>query len=396
MNPHLALVLAGGGARGAYEAGVLRFILRDLPKRIGHPVSADLICGTSVGAINGSAIAAWNGDVHGPKELSEFWTTLAVSDVYRFEALDLLRSPMRMMRGPADDRMAWVDATPLHALMAERFPWSQLYEKIEARALQALVITATEVVTGRCVQFVDGHIEADSMEEHAGIRRVFERVGPQHVLASCAIPFLFPPIDINGTSMVDGSLRQNTPLSPALRMGANHVLVVGTRVAKPIPTLDEIQDSTAPSTGFLLGKALNALLLDPVHQDLNRIDLINEILMAGTRVYGDDFVAKLNADIGPRLSRKLRPINSLCIHPSEDLGKIAARVWDPKSVEATRGTRFMLSTIAGDAEESDLLSYLLFDSSYTAVIEDLGYHDAKSKETAIVAFLEDIFTASGL
>ena len=394
MNPRLALVLAGGGARGAYEAGVLRFILRELPRRLGQPIVADLICGTSVGAINGSAIAAWNGDPQGPKELSDFWANLSVSEVYKFEALDLLRSPMRMMRGPADNQMAWVDARPLHELMANIFPWQQLYEVIDRGDLMALVITATEVVTGRCAQFIDGRIPPGSMEEHEGIRRAFERIGPHHVLASCAIPFLFPPVEINGTAMVDGSLRQNTPLSPALRMGAKSALVVGTRVPKPIPSLEELEGADSPSTGFLLGKALNALLLDPVHHDLRRIDLINEILEAGTTLYGDTFVDKINETIGSRLSRKLRPINTFCIHPSEDLGRVAAEIWDPKKIEATRGTRFMLSKIAGDSEESDLLSYLLFDSSYTAVIEDLGYQDAQRQETQLTKFVEKALTAS--
>jgi len=290
--------------------------------------------------------------------------------------------------------MAWVDARPLHALMAETFPWEQLYDVIDRGDLKALVITATEVVTGRCAQFVDGRIDPDSMEQHIGIRRVFDRIGPSHILASCAIPFLFPPVEINGTAMVDGSLRQNTPLSPALRMGAQNALVVGTRVQKPIPPLNDGDDTPKPSTGFLLGKALNALLLDPVHHDLNRIDLINEILRAGTTLYGEKFIEQINETIGPRLSRKLRPINTFCIHPSEDLGKIAAQIWDPKKIDATRGTRFMLSTIAGDSDESDLLSYLLFDSSYTAVIEDLGYQDAVRQEAQITAFLESALTAS--
>jgi NTE family protein len=394
MNPRLALVLAGGGARGAYEAGVLRFILKDLPARIGHPVAADLICGTSVGAINGAAIAAWNGDPQGPTELSEFWNELSVSDVYRFEALDLLRSPVRMMRGPASDEMAWLDARPLHALMASRFPWEQLYEVIDGGRLQALVLTSTEVITGRCAQFIDGQIEANSMEEHRGIRRVFERIGHRHVLASCAIPFLFPPVEINGTPMVDGSLRQNTPLSPALRMGAENALVVGTRVPKPIPPLADMVDAPKPSTGFLLGKALNALLLDPVHQDLDRIDLINEMLAAGSDVYGPDFVDRLNGALGNRISRRLRPINTLCIHPSEDLGRIAAQIWDPKKIETTRGTRFLLSTVAGESEEADLLSYLLFDASFTAVIEDLGHQDASARETEIIRFLEQCIMAT--
>ena len=388
LEPNFALVLAGGGARGAYEAGVLRFILRDLPKRIGHPIRADLICGSSVGGINGAAIAARNGAPEGPEKLSEFWTSLACADVYKFVAIDLLRSPMRLLRGPANHESAWVDATPLHALMQTTFPWTELHEVIDRGDLTALVLTATDVNSGQVVQFIDGTLDPASLEKHKGIRRVYTRIDHRHVLASCAIPFLFPPVNIDGHPMVDGSLRQNTPIKPALRMGAEHVLVIGTRFPRSRPSPAPIVDDTLPSTPALLGKALNALLLDPLHQDIARIELINSILHAGTHEYGPDFVSKPNRHLGESLSRRLRPINTLCIHPTEDLAKIASSVWDPKAIQATRGTRFMLSTIAGETTESDLLSYMLFDRSYTAVIEDLGYNDARSRETEIIQFLE--------
>ena len=339
-----------------------------------------------------AAIAAWNGSPEGPTELSNFWTQLSCADVYRFVAIDLLRSPMRVLRGPANNEMAWVDARPLHNLMRETFPWEQLHTIIDSGQLQALVLTATEISTGRCVQYIDGHIDPDSLEAHTGIRRVFTRMGPQHVLASCAIPFLFPPVEIDGQAMVDGSLRQNTPISPALRMGAEHVLVVGTRRPKPATEVSTVEADALPSTPAILGKALNALLLDPVHQDLARIDLINRILNSGKEEFGEDFVDRLNARLEKTLTRRLRPINTLCIHPSEDLGRMASTAWDPKAIDATRGTRIMLSTVAGESEESDLLSYLLFDGSYTAQIEDLGYNDAKARETEIIRFLETVVT----
>jgi len=276
--------------------------------------------------------------------------------------------------------------------MRETFPWQQLHEVIDSGRLQALVLTATEISTGRCVQYIDGRIDPDSLEVHTGIRRVFTRMAAEHILASCAIPFLFPPVEIDGQAMVDGSLRQNTPVSPALRMGADHVLVVGTRRPKPPPALEPPPDGETafPSTPAILGKALNALLLDPVHQDLARIDLINRILTSGEDEFGPDFIDRLNSRLEKTLTRRLRPINTLCIHPSEDLGRMASSAWDPKAIDATRGTRIMLSTVAGESEESDLLSYLLFDSSYTAQIEDLGYSDARNRETEIIRFLETV------
>ena len=139
---------------------------------------------------------------------------------------------------------------------------------------------------------------------------------------------------------------------------------------------------------------MNALLLDPVHQDLTRIDLINRILEAGSAEYGPELVHRLNARLQADLSQSLRPVNTLCIHPSEDLGVMAASAWNPDEIDATRGTRIMLSTIAGDNEESDLLSYMLFDKSYTAAIEALGYEDAKNQETEIIRFVESALRAS--
>ncbi len=388
-----ALILAGGGARGAYEAGALRYILGELPRRLGLPVSADLICGSSVGALNGATIAAWNGDAEGPTTLSEFWVNLSCADIYRFEALDLLRSPMRVLRGPAGNEMAWVDARPLHGLMRETYPWAQLHEVIDTHRLTALVVTATEVSTGLCTQFIDGHIPPTSLEQHPGIKRHHTRIGPEHVLASCAIPFLFPPIDIDGQPMVDGSLRQNTPVAPALRLGADHLMVIGTRHEKE-PSASPTHET--PSTPALLGKALNALLLDPVHHDLARIDLINRILEAGEDEYGPDFIRRLNHRLEESLTRRLRRIEVVSIHPSEDLGVLAAETYSPDKINATRGTRIMLNTIRGDTEESDLLSYLLFDKSYTATIEQLGYEDARRQETDIVRFLESAVKATGL
>ncbi|MEC8193539.1 MAG: patatin-like phospholipase family protein [Myxococcota bacterium] len=388
LDTPFALVLAGGGARGAYEAGVLRFILGELPKRIGHPIRAELICGSSVGGLNGAAIGAWNGDPQGPMELSDFWSNLKVADIYRFEALDLLRSPMRLLRGPADNELAWVDARPLHSVMRDFFPWQQLWNCIDDGRLRALVTTATDVHSGQIVQFVDGSLKGESTTGNRGVRTEYTRIKPEHVLASCAIPFLFPPINIDGRAMVDGSLRQNTPISPALRLGAQHVLVVGTRF--PRPATSPAEDAPLPSTPALLGKALNSLLLDPLHQDMAQIEFINSILDAGQSQYGPDFVDRINRTIEASTGRTLRTVDTLSILPTEDLGRVAKANWDPQSVKTTKGTRFMLSQIAGSGEESDLLSYLLFDGSYTRVIEDLGYADAERRETEIIRFFEGV------
>jgi NTE family protein len=389
-SPRLALILAGGGARGAYEAGVLRFVLKDLPKRLGVPIAADLVCGTSVGGINGSYIAARNGDPEGADDLSTFWQELSISEVYRFEALDLLRSPMRLFRGRTADAMGAVDPSPLHALIRNEFPFASLYQTLASGRLQALVLAATDVVSGQAVQFVDGEIGPNALPPPSDVHRFSTRITSEHILASCAIPFLFPPIEIGPRAFVDGSLRQNTPLGPALRLGATSALVVGTKRAKRKRAASMDESDAQASSAFLIGKTLNALLLDPVHQDIERINLINDILSWGTQHYGEGFAGHLNEALRPKLGRSLREVDILPIHPSEDLGRIAAESWDADKIEASRATRMLLHAISdgGDTGEADLLSYLLFDRSYTGIIEQLGHDDAVAQETEIIRFLE--------
>jgi len=385
------MVLAGGGARGAYEAGVLRFVLGDLPVRLGRTITPSLISGTSVGAINGSFIGAWTGQPRGAHQLSDLWRGLSIDQIYRFEAMDLLRSPFRMLRGSVDDRSGLVDPAPLHALIHERFPWAQLHEQLDSGRLEGLVLAATEVVSGQSVLFADGAAVSGLETTSGRSRRVTIRIKAGHVLASCAIPFVFPPISLDGRAYVDGGLRHNTPLNPAIRMGASHCLVVGTKGLGPAP-LPDLVTGAEPTIAFLLGKTLNALLLDPVHDDLKRLNLVNDILRAGREAYGPEFTGKLNA----QLSSPVREVNVLSIRPSEDLGRIAGEVWDPSVIDANRATRLLLSTIAERAidGEADLLSYMLFDPSFIQVIETLGYEDAARMESEIVDFLASTGTTT--
>ncbi len=383
MQPRIAMVLAGGGARGAYEAGVLRFILGDLPLRLGRTIAPDVISGTSVGAINGSYIGAWIGQPQGAHKLSELWRGMTLDRIYRFEAMDILRSPLRLMRGTNNEQTGLVDATPLHQLIHERFPWRELHDNLDHGHLKGLAIAATEAVSGKSILFSDGFIVPGQHFQTARSRCVTTRITAEHVLASCAIPFVFPPIPIDKRSYVDGGLRQNTPLLPAIRMGASHCLVIGTKGLLE-PAVAETLTDDESSVILLLGKTLNALLLDPVHHDLKRLELVNDILAAGRQAYGSDFAERLNS----HLTTPLREINVLGIRPSKDLGRVAYEVWNAEAVQASRGTRMLLSTIAERAVdgEADLLSYMLFDQMFTHTIEQLGYEDAAAMEPEIVAF----------
>jgi NTE family protein len=387
-TPRLALVLAGGGARGAYEAGALRFIMGDLPLQMGNPVLPRIICGTSVGAINGAWTAAHLGAAAGAHQLSKFWRTVTLEEVYRFVALDLLRSPMRIFRGTTDETKSLVDATPLHTLIRDRFPESRLREVVASGQLDALVIAATETQGGQCVHFVDG-ARAHELTASGTDKTHFQtEITAEHILASCAIPFLFPSIQIEGRALIDGSLRQNTPLRPALALGATHCLVIGTKGdRRPPPPLQDVPENEEedPTVPFLLGKMLNALLLDPVHADIQRLELVNQVLRTGRATYGDDFADRMNTS----LPSPLREIEVLYLRPSRDLGRVAAEVWDASAIGANRATRMLLSTIADRAVdgEADLLSYLLFDRVFSSAIEQLGYEDAVQRAPEITAFL---------
>jgi len=383
-----ALVMAGGGARGAYEAGVLRFVLSKLPQRLGRPIGPDIICGTSVGALNGAYIGAAPGDPSAPMRLSGMWREMDIKQVYRFEALDLLRSPFRIFGTGGQEHRSLVDGAPLHQYVRDSFPWEGLRRAIDQGRLRAFVVAATDIASGRCVQFVDQAPDNPKIgSHHAEVSVVHTRITAEHCLASSAIPFLFPAIAVDGQMMADGSLRQNTPLSPALRFGAKKVLVVGVKRAMKDRTHTPYPDQD-PTMAFLAGKALNALMLDPIEKDLRRLEVLNTILNWGTQTYGDDFLTQLNEVVTPIRGAGYHSVETVFIRPSTDIGAIAAEAWRAQKSKAPRATRMLLETIAAREapSEADLLSYLLFDRSFTAELETLGYHDAQAREDELVAF----------
>jgi NTE family protein len=389
------LVLSGGGARGAYEAGVMRYLVCDLGPRIGG-VDFPIICGASIGAIQGAWLAGHGCSTGSAQRLSNLWRELSAGQVFNFEALHLLRSPALMLRRAADRPAvrALVDARPMHTLIRSLFPAKALRQRLASGALEAFSVSATQVASGLSVRFVDHHSQSWrpwSSPPSVSVRP--SRITAEHVLASAAIPFVFPPVDVDGRSHVDGSLRHNTPLTPALRLGAERILVLACKApfqAWHEKAVAEEPDS-APNLFYLLGKAMNALMLDPVEQDLYRVELLNQILTWGEQTYGAGFVERLNAELGDKLGHPYRVVRSLMVRPREDLGRVAAASFREASRNMNRATRVLLSTIAareGD-EDADLLSYLLFDRVYTAQLEQLGWEDARDRELELASFFLD-------
>lgn len=376
----LGIVLSGGGARGAYEAGVLRYIYEEIAPRLSVPLPLDLVAGTSIGALNGAWVAALGAE--GARHIASYWRALTPDAVYHFRAVDLLRAPEKFVRraSPVDRGVALFEPGPLYTYVRDAMPWSELHARIDRGELKALVVTVTDVANGRTIQFVDGPCEP--RETGTMVMRP-TRIGPDHCLASAAIPFIFPPVRVDGRYYVDGSLRQNTPLAPAIQLGVERVLVIGVKRAR-IQDAQSV-DPVAPSPAFLAGKALNALMLDPVEEDIRRVDRVTDLLAWSEQAY-PGYLARLRAEF-----RAYRPIQSLHLRPSEDIGRLAAELFPACEPELPWATRMLLRGVAASEspEEADLMSYLLFHHRFTGALEDLGHRDAATACESLAALFEN-------
>ena len=405
-----AIVLAGGGARGAYEAGVLRFVLEELPKRTGQPVDFDIVCGTSVGAIHAAFLAATADVSTGRGEaLKEIWEKLRVDEIFRFTTRDILRIPSRMLgvrrvarqlqEGQRPDRLyGLLDTRPLERLVLDSIPWRGIRRNLRADRLDAVCIATTQIATGHAVVFVEGkNRELPTWANQDSIRMQPIRLSPIHALASAAIPMLFPAVRIGSRYYADGGLRLNTPLAPAVRLGANRVLVIGVGRRSTTSVTEELAQQRTEGFGnpmFLGGKVLNALMLSPVDADLARLRLINRFIDNASDTYGEDFLERVN-DTASRTDdgRPMQKIHDLVVRPSQDLGLMAGELLTSSRDQFSlspflRIVMRMLGTGA-EARESDLLSYLLFDSAYSRPLIELGYRDAIAQEDELAAFFSD-------
>ncbi len=402
-------MLSGGGARGAYEAGVLRYLLEELPLRLGHAPRIDIVTGSSVGAIHACFLAA---NAHRPHRagdrLTRIWRRLSLGSLATLRTGELLRSPLRalgwlrpkLLRGrerPLPERIHGLFETgPLEALVRRSIDWRRIGVNLAEGHLEAVSVAATEIATGRVVAFLEAHDPAAAWSGDPSLvsRKVELRV--EHALASAAIPVIFPAIKIEDTYFADGGIRLNTPLAPALRLGADRVLVVPLR--KGAGDDSELERSNARIASyanplFLYGKMLNALLLDHVETDLARMRVINGILERGERAFGPDFVERINAAARYERDHPFRKVEDVVVRPSQDLGVLAGElVSDPQRSASVPGWVRVLQRalgLAGEALEADLLSYLLFDRVYTEPLVALGFEDARRQEEELGRFFTD-------
>ena len=395
-GPKRSLVLSGGGARGAYEVGVLAYIFRELPADLLARGRLRILGGTSVGAVNACFVAAnAAAPEHNVQRLLDAWTGLRLEELLRLGAWDLLRLPADLRNLFKTDRPVKgiiLDTPKLRELITHHIDWDHIGANMRAGHVDALTVSTTHIASGKTVVFVDrpeGGVPAWSRDRQRVARAA--RMGPQHALASAAIPILFPAVPIEGAYYCDGGLRQNTPLSPALRLGADRVLVVavGHGRTEPVPELSAPQE-TYPGPGLLLGKILNALLLDRLDYDLIQLEGYNRLLADGAAAFGPSFLTTLSATAQRMRGASYRQVQTVVIRPSQDLGLMAAEFVHHGALSLGGSAAWILRRLAADDVEhhSDLLSYLAFDGRLAQRYIDLGMHDADAARSQLLAFFD--------
>ena len=369
------LVLAGGGARAAYQVGVLQAVREIVPDPRVNPFP--IIAGSSAGAVNAGALAVHAEDFgHAVDNLLQVWRGFEARHVYRADFPGVFANSARWLTGLLfgaflrNRRISLLDNRPLESLLARRLDFSRIRENIAAGALDAVAITCSGYTSGQSCSFFEAaeQVEGWKRSQRIGIRT---SIGVEHPMASSAIPFLFPAYRLNREFFGDGSMRQLAPVSPALHLGADRILVVGTaRIRDEAPA--RTRGDLYPSLAQVAGHVMNSIFLDSLAVDLERMERINRT------------ISVVEPEALRRMGLSLRHVDVLVLTPSEPLDAIAV-----KHVRSLPWTiRFLMRSVGAMRRGgSNLASYLLFERGYCNELIDLGYHDTLKRREEVAAFL---------
>ncbi len=371
-KPKAALVLPGGGARGAFQVGVLKAMAELMPR--GSPNPFPIISGTSAGAVNSIVLAAKARRFRvAVAELDRVWSHFRCHQVYRTDRLTMLKSSLHWLAAIVLGGFivgmprSLLDNSPLRALLSRNVRFPRIQDAIARGHLDAVAVTAAGYGSAKSTSFFEA---AENTPEWARTRRLGVNctLNLDHLMASIAVPMVFPPVRIGYEYFGDGAMRQATPLSPAVHLGADRILVVGIRdeTADTVPPMLQEPPSFAQIAGYML----DTLFMDGMYSDLERMTRINQLLDDGSSAPGG----------------RMRPIDTMLIVPSEDLRVIAHN----HRAELPFAIRALLRGVGGGRNpgENRLLSFLLFERKYTRELIELGYRDAMNVKDQLRDFIE--------
>lgn len=372
-----ALILSGGGARAAYQVGVLQALADVLPDNCENPFP--IICGTSAGAINALAIAAHKGNFKSAvNALAYMWQNLDIGQVYLHGWSDILKGlsylGMSLLNDGIGRRrpLSLLDNSPLWNLLGSKINFENINHSIDSGKLLAVSVSAMGYTSGHSVSFFQGNpaLQGWSRYRRSGVAT---QLRLEHLLASSAIPTIFPAVRINREYFGDGALRQLAPISPALHLGADALFVVGVSGNRSAPKANRrVPHRHSPSMGQIIGHLFNSAFVDALEGDLEHMQRMNELLKL------------IPEDVRMREGILLRPVDNMVISPSYPIDGIAGRNvrYLPKSL------RFFLRAIGATAKGggATAASYLLFSNEFITELMALGREDTLAEADNIRAF----------